>query len=137
MMSKRPRRNHSPAFKAKVVLAAIKGDRTVAQLSDQFDIHPNQVATWKAQLEGAAAEVFGPGGGGKAATPPIDVKALHGKIGELTSDSPRLCALVDRVQNRLDILIDLKTGGRFPCCDCSNVGLPGAFCIPQVSRRAA
>ena len=89
-MSKRPRRNHSPAFKAKVALAAIKGDRTVAQLADQFDVHPNQVTTWKAQLEGAAAEVFGPGSGGKSATPPIDVKALHAKIGELTleNDTP-------------------------------------------------
>ena len=86
-MSKRPRRNHSPAFKAKVALAAIKGDRTIAQLADQFDVHPNQVTTWKAQLEGAAAEVFGPGSGCKSATPPIDVKALHAKIGELTLEN--------------------------------------------------
>jgi len=86
-MSKRPRRNHSPAFKAKVALAAIKGDRTVAQLADQFDVHPNQVTTWKAQLEGAAAEVFGPGSGDKSAAPPIDVKALHAKIGELTLEN--------------------------------------------------
>jgi transposase-like protein len=87
MMTKRPRGNHSPAFKAKVALAAIKGDRTVAQLADQFDVHPNQVTTWKAQLEGAAAEVFGPGSGGKSATPPVDVKALHAKIGELTLEN--------------------------------------------------
>ena len=51
-MSRRPRRNHSPAFKAKVALAAIKGERTIAQLADQFDVHPNQITTWKAQLEG-------------------------------------------------------------------------------------
>jgi transposase len=82
-MSKRPRRNHSAAFKAKVALAAIKGERTVAQLSEQFDIHPNQITTWKAQLEAAAAEVFGPGSGSRSATPPVDVKALHAKIGEL------------------------------------------------------
>jgi transposase len=86
-MSKRPRRNHSPAFKAKVALAAIKGERTVAQLSDQFDVHPNQITIWKAQLEAAAAEVFGPGSGSKAATPPVDVKALHAKIGELTLEN--------------------------------------------------
>jgi transposase len=48
-MTKRPRLNHSPAFKAKVALAAIKGDRTVAQLADQFDVYPNQVTTWKAR----------------------------------------------------------------------------------------
>ena len=86
-MSKRARRNHSPAFKAKVALAAIKGERTVAQLADQFDVHPNQIATWKAQLEAAASEVFGPGSGSKSATPPVDVKALHAKIGELTLEN--------------------------------------------------
>ena len=58
-MSRRPRRNHTPAFKANVALAAIKGDRTLAQLAEQFDVHPNQVTTWKAQLEGGAADVFG------------------------------------------------------------------------------
>ena len=86
-MSKRARRNHSPAFKAKVALAAIRGDRTVAQLADQFDVHANQITTWKAQLESAAAEVFGPSGGSKSATPPVDVKALHAKIGELTLEN--------------------------------------------------
>ena len=82
-MSRRPRRNHTPGFKAKVALAAIKGDRTLAQLAEQFDIHPNQITSWKAQLEGGAADVFGPGGNG-AAQPAIDVKSLHAKIGELT-----------------------------------------------------
>ena len=47
-MSRRLRRNHSPAFKAKVAIAAIKGERTIAQISEQFDVHPNQVTTWKA-----------------------------------------------------------------------------------------
>jgi transposase len=49
-MSKRPRRNHTPAFKAKVALSAIKGDRTLAPLAEQFDAHPNQISSWKAQL---------------------------------------------------------------------------------------
>ena len=84
-MSRRPRRNHSAAFKAKVALAAIKGDRTIAQLADQFDVHANQITTWKAQLEGGAADVFGPGGG--QVGPPVDVKALHAKIGELTLEN--------------------------------------------------
>ena len=51
-MQRRPRRNHIPAFKAKVALAAVKGDRTLAQLAEHFDVHPNQVTAWKAQLEG-------------------------------------------------------------------------------------
>jgi transposase-like protein len=86
-MSKRTRRNHSPAFKAKVALAAVKGDRTLAQLAEQFDVHPNQIASWKAQLEGGAADVFGPGGSNGAAPPAVDVKLLHAKIGELTLEN--------------------------------------------------
>jgi len=85
-MQRRPRRNHTPAFKAKVALAAIKGDRTLAQLAELFDVHPNQITAWKAQLESGAADVFGPGGGG-AAAPVIDVKSLHDKIGELTLEN--------------------------------------------------
>src|SRR5262245_40280339 len=71
-MKRRPRRNHTPAFKAKVALAAIKDDRTLAQLAEQFDVHPNQITSWKAQLEGGAADVFVPGGGAGAAQPPVD-----------------------------------------------------------------
>jgi transposase len=85
-MSRRPRRNHSAVFKAKVALAAVKGDRTVAQLAEHFDVHPNQITTWKSQLEASASEIFGPGGG-TAATPAIDVKSLHAKIGELTLEN--------------------------------------------------
>ena len=89
-MSRRPRRNHTPAFKAKVALAAVKGDRTLAQLAEQFDVHPNQITAWKAQLEGGAADVFGPGGpggGAGAAAPAVDVRSLHAKIGELTLEN--------------------------------------------------
>jgi transposase-like protein len=86
-MSKRPRRKHSPAFKAKVALAAIKGDRTLAQLAEQFDVHPNQITTWKAQLEGGAADVFGADSGTAPAAPATDIKALHAKIGELTLEN--------------------------------------------------
>ena len=78
-MSRRPRRNHTPAFKAKVALAAVKGDRTVAQLAEQFDVHPNQVTSW--------ADVFGPGSGNGAAQSAVDVKSLHAKIGELTLEN--------------------------------------------------
>ena|SRR3954452_4593819 len=85
-MNRRPRRNHTPAFKAKVALAAVKGDRTIAQLAEHFDVHPNQITAWKAQLEGGASDVFGPGGSASAA-PAIDVKSLHAKIGELTLEN--------------------------------------------------
>ena len=58
-MSKRPRRNHAPAFKAKVALAAMKGEKTLAELAQQFDVDPNQMTQWKAQLLDGAAGVFG------------------------------------------------------------------------------
>ena len=82
-MSRRPRRNHTPGFKAKVALAAIKGDRTLAQLAEQFDVHPNQITSWKAQLEEGAADVFGSGGGNGGAQSAIDVKSLHAMCGRL------------------------------------------------------
>ena len=83
-MNRRPRRNHTPVFKAKVALAAVKGDRTIAQLAEQFDVHPNQITSWKAQLEEGAADVFGSGG---VVQPAVDVKSLHAKIGELTLEN--------------------------------------------------
>ena len=84
-MTRRARRNHTPAFKAKVALAAVKGDRTLSQLAEHFDVHPNQITAWKAQLEGGASDVFGPGG--MAPPPAVDVKSLHAKIGELTLEN--------------------------------------------------
>ena len=86
-MNRRPRRNHTPAFKAKVALAAIKGDRTLAQLAEQFDVHPNQITQWKSQLQEGAAGVFGSAAGAGANTPTVDVKSLHAKIGELTLEN--------------------------------------------------
>ena len=85
-MTKRTRRNHSPAFKAKVAIAAIKGDQTLAELSAQYDVHVNQITTWKGQLEGGAVDVFVPGGSAPT-TPSVDVKSLHAKIGELTLEN--------------------------------------------------
>ena len=86
-MPRRPRRNHTPAFKARVAIAAIKGDRTLAELAEQFDVHPNQITSWKAQLEGGAADIFGPFGGNGATQPTVDVKSLHAKIGALTLEN--------------------------------------------------
>jgi transposase len=83
-MARRARRTHNPAFAAKVALAAIKGEKTVAELAHQYDVHPNQITAWKAQVLAGAAGRFG--GGAAEAVPVADVKVLHAKIGELTPE---------------------------------------------------
>ncbi len=84
-MPRRPRRNHSPVFKSKVALAAVKGDKTISELSQQFDVHPNQITQWKSQLLEQMSVVFERSG--RAESPPIDIKLLHAKIGELTLEN--------------------------------------------------
>ena len=91
---KRPRRNHAPAFKAKVALAALKGDRTLAELAQQFDVHPNQITQWKSQLLERALELFTTPSERQAATP--DVKALHAKIGQLAMENDFLAGALGR-----------------------------------------
>ena len=85
-MSRRPRRNHTAAFKAKVALAAVKGEKTLAELAQQFDVHPNQITTWRSQLLEGAAGVFG-GAIETAAAPVVDLKELHAKIGQLALEN--------------------------------------------------
>ena len=85
-MSKRPRRNHTASFKAKVALAAVKGEKTLAELAQQFDVHPNQITQWKARLFEGAAGVFGKDKS-EAAASSVDLKSLHAKIGELTLEN--------------------------------------------------
>jgi len=80
-MSKRPRRNHAPTFKAKVV----GNEGTLAELSKRFDVHPGQITAWKDQLLAGAADLFAEGG--RRLEPPVDVKTLHAKIGELALEN--------------------------------------------------
>jgi transposase len=93
-MSRRCRRKHSPAFKAKVALAAIKGEKTVSELAQLFDVHPNQITQWKSQLQDGAAAVFG--SGAAVAAPAVDLKTLHAKIGELTLENDFLSGALDK-----------------------------------------
>jgi len=87
-MARRARRTHSPAFKAKVALAALRGEKTLADLAQQYDVHANQITAWKAQLAEGAAELFGGGTGAGAEPPPaVDLKTLHAKIGELALEN--------------------------------------------------
>jgi len=86
-MTKRTGRNHTPAFKAKVALAAMKGGQTLAELAEQFDVQPNQIGQWRSQLLDGAAAVFGPDEAVAKAAPSVDLKGLHAKIGELALEN--------------------------------------------------
>jgi transposase-like protein len=84
-VGKRKRRKFSAAFKAKVALAAIREDKTLAQLASQFELHPNQIAEWKRQLVERAGDLFalgGAGGGSGAEVTAADVKVMQAKIGQ-------------------------------------------------------
>jgi transposase len=95
-MSRRSRRNHSPTFKAKVALAAIKGEKTLAELAQLYDVHTTQITAWKAQLLEGATGVFGAGSPGQPAGGGVDLKTLHAKIGELTLENDFLSAALGK-----------------------------------------
>lgn len=95
-MTKRIRRTHTPAFKAKVALAAVKGEKTLIELAQQYDVHPNQITTWKNQLLDGAAGVFGSDKSERNAAPPVDVKSLHAKIGQLALENDFLAGALGK-----------------------------------------
>lgn len=85
-MTRRKRRNHSSAFKAKVALASVKGEHTLAELAEQFDVHPNQIQDWKKRLVEGAEDLFG-GDPIKARHNEQEVEKLHAKIGQLAMEN--------------------------------------------------
>jgi transposase len=93
---RRPRRNHTAAFKAKVAVAALKGDKTLAELAEKFDVHANQITQWKSQLLEAATGVFlTPAEKREPAGP--SVKDMHAKIGQLALENDFLAGALGRI----------------------------------------
>lgn len=93
-MSKRPRRNHAPAFKAKVALAALKGEHTIVELAERYQVHPNQITEWKRQLLEHAADVFSKDRKGDQGP---SIKELHAKIGQLSMENDFLSGALNRI----------------------------------------
>jgi transposase len=92
-MAKRPRRNHGAAFKAKVALEAIKGEQTLVELAERFEVHPNQITEWKKLLMERASEVFDKGQPSKEP----GIKELHAKIGQLAMENDFLSVALGRI----------------------------------------
>jgi len=93
---KRKRRNHSASFKAKVALAAIRGDKTLAELSEQFDVHQNQIQDWRRKLLDKADQIFDRGSSSPSESE-HKVKELHAKIGQLTMERDFLEQGLERI----------------------------------------
>ena len=94
---KRPRRNHSAAFKAKVALAAIKGEKTLAELGVQYDVHTNQITQWKSELILRSTEIFATAAERKEAAAVPDVSSLHAKIGQQAMEIDFLAVALGRI----------------------------------------
>lgn len=92
-MAKRPRRNHGAAFKAKVALEAMKEEQTLVELSEKFEVHPNQITEWKKILMERASEIFDKR---KPSREP-DIKDLHAKIGQLALENDFLSDALGRI----------------------------------------
>ena len=93
---RRPRRNHTATFKAKVAVAALKGDKTMAELAEKFDVHANQITQWKTQLLEGAMGVFLTSAEKRESQGP-SVKDMQAKIGQLALENDFLAGALGRI----------------------------------------
>lgn len=97
---KRSRRNHSAIFKAKVALAAVKEDQTLAELAQRFGVHPNQVSEWKRQLLERSVAVFETAADKHGEAAEVDVKEMQAKIGQLALENDFLAKALGRIDGQ-------------------------------------
>ncbi len=93
---RRPRRNHSPKFKAQVALSAMKDEETLSELAERFDVHANQITQWKSQLQKQAIKAFG--GKQESSVNGPNIKDLQAKIGQLTMENDFLAVALGRME---------------------------------------
>lgn len=96
---RRPRRNHTAAFKAKVAMAALKGDKTLVELSQQYDVHANQITQWKTQLQQRAKDMFETAAERAQQQTGPSVKDMQAKIGQLTLENDFLAVALGRIDD--------------------------------------
>ncbi len=96
---RRPRRNHTAKFKATVALAAIRGDKTLAELSEKYDVHANQIVQWKNQLVDGALDVFMTATEKKTESNGPSVKDMQAKIGQLALENDFLAGALGRLDD--------------------------------------
>ena len=94
---RRPRRNHTAAFKAKVALAALKGDKTLAELAEKYDMHGNQITQWKTQLLDGAIGVFMSPAEKRGKEQGPSAKEMQAKIGQIALEVDFLEVALGRI----------------------------------------
>ena len=86
-MARNKRKNHSSEFKSKVAFEALKGDQTLAELAEKYQVHSTQISQWKTELKNGLSSVFDKKGPKKtAASHQREIDELHKKVGKLSME---------------------------------------------------
>ncbi len=132
-MSERIRRDPAPASKAKVALAVVAGEKPLADMAQRFDVHPDQITTWKAQLVEGAPGVSGSQPKAGLAAPAIDVKTLHTEVVELTSTNEFSLGALGKAASEIPSFSETATSRSYQRSEVSTAGR--RECAPPLMRR--